>query len=236
MSGTVQGRLFTNNGPLNEAEIGFVQTLPVQFDGDGNPTQTAEVLTTTTTTDSAGSFALDSVEVGTDFDLTVRIGNSSDVVATGSVPAASGGDAVVKLGETNVSNDLTPFRIIEVSPSPGTDVSTATPSIAFTFNRPVAQNDFTREDASGNVDGTLIEEIILSPDIAKDTRSGEGLPINISFDSTRTKLVVTPTEPLEDGFIYNHGVYWFFEQPLHGRIRRPTEQRERGRIRLLCRS
>ncbi len=206
-NGTVTGRAFTDSGPLNDAEIGFVQTLPVQFDGDGNATQTAEVLTTTATTDSTGTFTLNDVEVGTDFDLAVRIGNSSDVFASGTVPATE--DATVQVGETNVTNTVTPFRLTDVSPAPNTDVSTATPTLTFTFNRPVIENEFTREDASGNVDGTLVEELNLSPEIAKDLRRDGNLPIDISFDSTRTKLTVTPSEPLEDGFIYEHDAAGF---------------------------
>jgi hypothetical protein len=199
-NGTVSGRVVSNDGPLRNAEIGLVQNLPVQTDGDGNPTNSATVLANTATTGSDGSFTLSNAEVGTDFDLVLLppLGAGEQFDAdfyNGRVPS-SGQGASVDAGTQDVTGVLEPFRITNVVPAPGTDVGSTTPSVVFTFNRPVVDNPFTQNE--------LAEELDLTATTSKTLRADGNYPLDVSFDSTRTQLTVTPSEPLADGYNYAH--------------------------------
>lgn len=195
-NGTVSGRALYNDTPLSNAELGFVQQLPVQFDADGNPTQTASIRTTTTTTDSEGYFTFEDAEVGANFNIEVLIQDGATSIGGGTVPA--GEEASVELGDMDVQFQVEPLKITSVTPAPESDVATTDTSITIAFNRPVVDNQYTSDQ--------LVNDLFLWPSTAKsakDLRPDDTLPIEISFDSTRTELTVTPNESLEDGFIYS---------------------------------
>jgi len=209
-SGTVAGKVKLDirgrTTGLREGVVALEQSVPVQFDADGDVEQSM-TLRTTDTTDTAGRFAFDRAEVGTSYELTLVVGNRTQTVARGPVPAE---EADVSIEETV---DAPPFEIVDVTPAPGTDVDTTRPGITFTFNRAVAANEFARADAArtglddaGEGDH-LVDELILTKGQAKATKelTPEGtLPVELSFNDARTALTVTPSEPLQDGFNYDH--------------------------------
>ncbi len=196
LEGTVTGNVVLADYPLSEVELGLVQQLPVQFESDGSVSQYIEARTATTTTDGEGNFTFENVEVDARFDLEARLGGGGTVVSTENVPA--GEDPTLELGEVDASGDVEPFKIADVSPAPGSDVGATDTSFTFTFNRPIAENEYTN--------GGLAEEINLAPMQAKSAKNLQPdgtLPVDVSFNDDRTELTVTPAESFEDGFHYD---------------------------------
>lgn len=215
-SGTVAGQLFIGGfrgddpRPLRNATVAVTQNLPVQFDANGNPTSTVTTRSTIES-DSVGNFTYDGAEIGRDATVSVIVGNNEFEIDTKTIPAK---DPSVKIEETLDPNRIPDFEIIDVSPAPGTDVGTADPTVEVTFSRPVAANEFTRDDApltgfdSDENDGLhLIDEIRLVPDQAKSAKNltpQDWIPVEIEFNDDRTQLSIIPQVTLEDGFIYAH--------------------------------
>jgi len=216
--GTVAGQVKLDVGGrtigLREGVVALEQSVPVQFDANGDVEQSM-TLRTTDTTDAAGAFAVDGAEVGTSYELSLFVGDQVRSVARGTVPAE---ESEVSVEETIAAP---PFEIVNVTPAPGGGVDTTRPGITFTFNRAVADNAFARADAarsglddSGEGDH-LVDELYLTKGQAKSAKAltPEGtLPVDLRFSDDRTELTVTPTQPLQDGFNYQHVALGFEDE------------------------
>lgn len=226
LTASVTGRAFvdvtavdggTEERPLNGAPIAFVQQLPISFDAEGNPQSFAQVQTAMDTTDADGNFTFENVEEGTDFDAVLKIGNEDAFLFDGFTPTSQSGSSELAVGDVDATGDVPAFKITRVSPRNGADVSSQTPTITFTFNRPLAENSFVQSGPNdtgtsgtgGDSGGSEIaDELFLFPEQAKSsskaTNPDNFLPIEVSINDDRTQLSVTPREPLDDGFNYFH--------------------------------
>lgn len=220
LTATVTGRAFvevtaadgsTDQRPLNGAPIAFVQNLPLSYDAEGNPQTFAQVQTAIDTTDTDGTFTFENVEEGTSFDGVLKIGNEDNFLFSGSTPTGQSGSTELAVGDVNATSTVPAFKITQVSPQAGADVASQTPTIVFTFNRPLADNSFLQSgpNDTGRSDQEAREianELLLFPEGAKSsskaTNPDNSLSHEVTISEDRTQLSITPREPLSDGF--NH--------------------------------
>lgn len=193
-NGSISGKLTlnTSNGevPLDQGPVVLEQTVPVRFDAEGRE---QELITTTTvdTSSADGTFSFSNALVNRRADLFLALEGSprTRVVSNQEVPANN----PVELNETvNPPN----FKVIDVTPSEGVDADTTHPSFTFTFNRPVASNQF--------VSAELSERLWIEPGNAKALTSNGDIPVDMSINGDRTELTVTAAEALQDGYNYDH--------------------------------
>ncbi|WP_251923157.1 carboxypeptidase-like regulatory domain-containing protein [Salinibacter ruber] len=215
-NGSLSGQLGVNgsDAPLRNTELRASQNISTGFNAEGDATGGDLTVTSTTTTDGQGSFTFENLVVGNQVELYAQFNDREQLVTRKSIPDEGSAAPV------NNSVDVPPFEIVDTSLEPGTDADTTQPSITFTFNRPVVENEFTRTDVprtgtgGQNLDSEhLIDEIILLRGLKKSASSGDRInseelnpdnfrQIDISFNDDRTELTAVPTEPLGDGINY----------------------------------
>jgi len=123
----------------------------------------------------------------------------------------------VSPGEVNTGVEDT-LQISSMTPSLGADVDEAQPTVQLKFSQAIVENEYTADTvsqrdsdvganpASPADDGVgnrrLVDGIRLVPDQAKDLTPSNSIPVNIEWEEDRTRLDITPTEDLQDGYIY----------------------------------
>lgn len=105
-------------------------------------------------------------------------------VTTDSLRAQVNAERIVLLPVDNVS----PF-IISTSPEHLSDVSATSLKVVYTFSEPIRQTSYTRTDLPAG-HSTIIDDIIVSYDGFK--KSAANLGFSVQWDTTFTKLTVTP--------------------------------------------
>lgn len=120
----------------------------------------------------------------------------------------------VSPGDVNTGVEDT-LQLSSMTPSLGADVDEAQPTVQLKFSQAIVENEYTADTVSqrdgdvrtnpgGNGVGNrrLVDGIRLVPDQAKDLTPSNSIPVNIEWKEDRTRLDITPTEDLQDGYIY----------------------------------
>ena len=213
LNGTINGSVFTQSAftgdriPTAGEEIVLYQDLALRYDDDGGPIDNDRVRVASTQTEADGSFTFENVEEAADFDLEIVFaGKEGEFFAGGTIDPETGGGSTVTLEPVDVTSDLPDFNASLVSPSRGADLGTAEPAFVIAFSTPVAENDYTTPGEPLSTSGTpnISNDIFIdaSATTAKARNADGEIAVDLSFNSTRDTLTITPVDPLEDGTEY----------------------------------
>lgn len=116
----------------------------------------------TATTDADGEFSFSNVEANLPITITARSADGTKTVTVANVAPADGRTLDLTNIQASValhacSTDIHGPEIVEVSPEPGTDLSSGNITVDFSFSEPVEQTPFTSTDESGV--GNLYDDI-----------------------------------------------------------------------------
>ncbi|MDR8393715.1 carboxypeptidase-like regulatory domain-containing protein [Aliifodinibius sp. S!AR15-10] len=202
---SVKGKLHTWGGTvLSDVKVYLYQWFNPVINGGGS-TQT-EMLVDSTTTGSDGSFMFKNVEEGARIWFeAVDESDPSEVINYTSgfenTKSASGdASATIDYGVVQVGtqDESGAFYVEEVTPASESDVTTDT-MFTYTFNRPVADNEYTRTDLGFGND-TFKDDIRFWDNGSKGKSPGD-VEFSVAWSSDRTALTITPTG-LEDAHEY----------------------------------
>lgn len=172
----------------------------LEFDASGSSNSSSLVEVATDTTASDGSFEFNNIPEGLqsfEYDFVWQLGNQrvTSTPVTRDIPLSGEGNTNVHLGELDltaqVQNSM-PFQITDGPQDNNPDLDTQDPTFTFTFNRPVAQNDFT--DAAN-----LADELEVDYNGAKALDPDGDPTLDVSFNGDRTEMTIGLTEGLRDG-------------------------------------
>ncbi|WP_445665756.1 hypothetical protein [Fodinibius sp. AD559] len=202
---TVTGKAHTfNDKVISGATVELYQVFNPVINGD-NSTET-DMLVATGETGDDGSFTFEGVEE--DASVYFKFIDKSDpanVIDAESgqytTPAGSEGNATLDLGVIKASeqNQSGAFYLTSVMPAPGSDIRTDT-VFKFAFNRPVADNEYTRTDL-GFGNGTIKDDIQFNDQGSK--KAPGDVEFSVSFSSNRDTLIVNP----DDGMLVDATEY-----------------------------
>lgn len=213
LTASVSGSAFvedTDKVGASGIPVALVREGGYNFDADGS-VDAVDVEVATDTTGSSGNFSFSNVPEGLDasaYRLEWDLGDNTLTQSSSNIPTAAKkipfeAGASVELGEleltTAVNNNL-PFHVTNGPLTAGNtpdglpiDLDSKNPSITFTFNRALAQNDFTTE---ANLESKLNINFVGRK--ALDTGGDPTVDVTVSGNT----MTVSPSEDLDDGTKY----------------------------------
>jgi len=165
-----------------------------------------------TTTAENGSFEFEGVEEGQNMLLDFKKLDDENEVYDGtetfSTPSVRGENTITE----DVGNiELEPqdrsgaFYVMSITPEDGADIESDELSFVYEFNRPVAENEYTRTDR-GFGSGTFKDDIMFSDDGPKKLYPGD-LNFDVEWSEDRDMLTITPDpDDLRDAYNYTLNV------------------------------
>jgi hypothetical protein len=222
LNGSLSGSVFTVSAfndaelPLAEEEIVLYQDLALRYDADGGSVDSDRVRVATTTTGADGSFSFDNVEEAASYDVELAFdGVPGQLLRSGTLDP---GESTSRTFEPiDVTNDVPDFTASLVSPDREADLGTAEPEFVIAFNRSVATNAYTTPGDPLSISGSdnITNDVFIAGTGAgaptpKARREDNQIAVDVSFNSTRDTLTITPVDPLQDGTEYRLSVGGIF--------------------------